>query len=681
MPDKSNNPFQFWQELKRRKVVRVITVYAAAAFVILELVSIIVEPLRLPDWTLPLVIVLLSIGFLISVFLSWVYDITPEGIQKTRPVTQINSEEKKSSPKEWKVATYVSVLIIIAFVVFYIAGNNNKSSDISKLDKSIAVLPFENWSVGEENSHLGNAIANEIITELFKIKGFHVISYTSSSQYKGPDKPSVPLIGKELGVNFIIEGTIERQNEDVSIHVQVIQAENDDHIWANEFFGEWKDIFKIQDDIALKVADKLKMVLSENEMEHIEKKPTDNMEAYNYFLRGNDFHSRSLSERDWRIAINMYQKAIELDSNFALAYTKLAAVQLELYFYHYDRTIDRLIKSREVIDAAFNIDPDLIDAHIASGLYYYWGFLDYSKALKEFETALRYMPNNTQCLFYIGLVHRRMGNWQKAEEGFINALNNDPRSHKFAFVTAETYFLLGEYSKALNYYNLAIKFSPDFISAYLQKIELFLKWEGNTKKARETFEEASLTINLSSSPKLIRLYVLEGRYQDAIDFLNTTNFEVVQSQFYYYPKSLFYAMIYDLLLDTEKAKHHYNLSRIAIEARVLDYPDDSRLYSSLGICYAGLGQKEQALKVGKKAVELLPISKEAYRGVYRLGDLARIYVMVEEYESALEQLDLLLSIPGILSTKLLQLDPIWKPLWNHSEFIQLMEKYSESLDK
>ena len=264
----ANKLIQFWSDLKRRRVIRVIPVYAAASFVILELVDILAEPLGLPGLTINFVLVLLCIGFVISIILSWVYDITPEGIQKTKPARQVRSEEKQATPGGWKISTYISVLIIIAFVVFYIISNIKQSSGISKLEKSIAVLPFENWSYAEEFSHLGNAIANEIITELYKIREFRVISHTSTLQYKESNK-TIPVIGQELGVNYIIEGIVERQEDHVNIHVQVIRAKNEDHIWAEEFEGEWKDIFKIQDDIAIKVADELKAVLSPDEMESI----------------------------------------------------------------------------------------------------------------------------------------------------------------------------------------------------------------------------------------------------------------------------------------------------------------------------------------------------------------------------------------------------------------------------
>jgi len=213
-------------------------------------------------------------------------------------------------------------------------------------------------------------------------------------------------------------------------------------------------------------------------------------------------------------------------------------------------------------------------------------------------------------------------------------------------------------------------------------IELYLKWKGNTVNARETLQKASVFIDLSSDPVMVEINVLlalfDGQYKDALDILDNTNFEIFELQFYFYTKPMYYALIYDLMGNTEEADQYYDLSRIDLEKRILSNPEDSRLYSSLGICYAGLGQKELAIKSGLKGVELLPINKEAWKGVHRLGELARIYVMIEEFDLALEKLDYLLSNPGILSAKLLQLDPVWKPLWDLPEFKQLIEKYSEN---
>ncbi|MDX5585269.1 MAG: tetratricopeptide repeat protein [Aureibaculum sp.] len=674
----ADNPIKFWRELKRRKVVRFITVYAAAAFVILELVSIIVEPLRLPEWTLPLIIVLLGIGFIISVILSWVYDITPEGIQKTKPSTLISSEAKQSTSRGWKISTYISVLIIIAFAAFYIIGNIKQSSDISKLEKSIAVLPFENWSYEKEFSHLGSAFANEIITDLYHISEFRVIGYTSTLQYKDSQK-SIADIGRELGVNYIVEGTLERQGNKVNIHVQVIRAMNETHVWAEEFEGEWEDIFRIQDEIALKVANNLKAILLENEIENIEKIPTENLEAYNYYLLGNEHFWRSFEEQDWSVAINLYQKAIDLDPHFANAYTMLAKSHIFLYWFQYDKSDDRLLKSKDAIDAALRIDASLPDAQLAMGQYYYMGLLSYSESLNHFETALKSMPDNAECLYMMACVYRRMGNWEKAKEYFNESIKNDPRNARIMFNTAQLYWLIREYSKSLEYFNMTIELRPDWSSGYGGKISLLLKRDGTTINARKIMNEAVLFVSPQEmSPVAFKLDLYDEKYEDALDILRKIDQDNFDNQFYYYPKYIYYALTYDLLGETEKAQQYFNLSKSLIEESVLNDPDDPRLYSALGICYAGLNQKQMAIQYGKRGVELLPVNKEAWKGVYRLGELARIYVMVGEYELALEQLDYLLSIPGILSAKLLQLDPIWKPLWDKPGFIQLIKKYSDN---
>jgi len=677
----ADNPTNFWQELKRRRVIRVITVYAAAAFVVLELVDIVAPSLGLPAWTLNFVIVLLCVGFMLSIILSWVYDITPEGVKKTKPIGKNSSGAKQPTSVGWRISTYLSLMLIIAFVVFYIISNIKQSSNISRLERTIAVLPFENFSYGEEYSHYGNSISNEITTELSNIEEFHVVSFTSSSQYQPGNKPPVPQIARELGVNFIIEGSIERQEDKVNIHVQVIQANKDDHIWTHEFDGYWEDIFSIQDDIAFSVAEELKTLLSNEEIEQIEKIPTENLEAYEYYLRGNDFYSFSSAKRDWSFALRNYEKAIELDPDFALAYIKIAISHISMYWYGHDYSMDPIQKCKLAIDTAYKIDPNIPDRYFALGLYYYWGFYDYTEASKQFDVCLQYMPNNGMSIFYKGAIYRAQGELEKASEMMKKALRYDPKNHRIALDLAGTYAYLNEYSEALKYFDLAINLFPGFPASYAFKSEVLLKWEGTTTGARETYDEAALILNLSDYDymvvNLIYLDIYEGKLSKAINLLNTSKFEVFYNQIYYYPRPLLYAKIYSLM-DSDKAEKYYEEARIILEDTILKFPNDPRYYSALGICYAGLGYKDEALEAGHKAVESWPISKDYMRGVYMLRDLALIYTMVGEYELALNQLDYLLSHPSDLSVKLLQLDPCWKSLWELPEFKQLIEKYSDN---
>jgi TolB-like protein/Tfp pilus assembly protein PilF len=663
----------------RRKVVRAITVYAAAAFVILELVDIITEPFGLPDWTLKFVVVLLCIGLIISIILSWIYDIHPEGgIVKTEPAHKVKVEDKAASSQSWKFASYISFIVIIALVLIHILSANRGSKKYANLEKSIAVLPFENMSNDEEYSHIGSAFTDEIIMELQKIKGFdRVLSRTSTMQYD-ETRPTIPEIAEKLNVNYIIEGSIQRYEEDVRVRVQVIRALHEDHVWADEFDGKWKDIFSIQDGIALKVADELKAVLSVDEIEKINRIPTKNPEAYDYYLRGNDYYWRSLEEHNWNIAINMYRKAIELDSTFVLPYTRMALCYLHLYWFHYDRSEYPVMRSKEAIDKAFSLEPDLPEAYMAMGIYYYYGFMNYSQALKYLELALEERATDSELIYYIACVHRRLGNWERAEEGFREAMKYDPGSSRIANNAGDTYILLHNFPQALYCFDRAISLNPDFYLTYIQKVTVFLRGDGNTELARESLEEASLIINSTLDPFYIetraQLYVYEGYYQQALDYLSTADYDIHQSHLSYIPKNLINAWIYGLMNDTEQAYAFYNSAQIELEASLLEFPGDSRIYSSLGIAYAGLGQKQKAIDAGAEAVALMPISRDAWRGVMRAEDLARIYVMVGEYDSAIKQLDLLLSIPSELTVEILKLDPTWRPLDHHPDFIRLLEE-------
>lgn len=680
MPSRPKKLVQIWQELKRRRVVHVIIVYATAAFVIIELVGNVYETLKLPDWTPALTLIMLAIGFPIALIFSWIFDVTPEGIEKTRPSKEVGKEERSSVPNSWRIATYVSGVIIIGLLAYNIFGRRSGSRFDGSLEKSIAVLPFDNMGSDEEYSHLGVAFTDEIIMELQKIKAFdRVLSRTSTMQY-AEERPTIPEIGEKLNVNYIIEGFIQRHKDNVSINVQVIRAQHEDHVWGGEYDAKWEDIFSIQDEIAMKVADELKTILTFDEIEKINKVPTNNLEAYDYYLRGNDYYWRSLEEHNWNIAINMYNKAIDLDANFALPYTRLALSYLNLFWFHYDRSQDPIIHSKKAIDAAFSLHPDFPEAYIALGVYYYYGFMNYSEALKYLNIALEQRPTDSELLYYIACVHRRLGNWEKAKEGFKKALENDPNSSRIANNAGDTYVLMREYPDALYHYNKAISLNPDFYLTYMQKVFLFLKRDGNTELARETLEEVSLITNSTLDPQFIEFRTLfdiyDGYYQQALDYLSTADYDINRSQLYFMPRTLINAWIYDLMNHKEEAYAYYNSARIELEAWLIELPDDSRIYSSLGIAYAGLGQRQKAIDAGTEAVNIMPISKDAWRGANRLADLALIYVMVGEYDFAIKHIELLLSIPSVLSTPLLRLDPIWRPLMDHPEFNSLLEMYS-----
>jgi len=301
--------------------------------------------------------------------------------------------------------------------------------------------------------------------------------------------------------------------------------------------------------------------------------------------------------------------------------------------------------------------------------------------LEELLIAEKNLKNNSELIYTRASIYRRAGEWQLAKENYLMAYELDPGSAKNIQDLAGTYYLLGEYKESEKYFEKTILLNPAFIEAIYYKSLMYMKWNGNTIQAKETIREAFQFPACSSNPVLLELSFLldiyDGDYKNALATLSQNNFDVIENQRYYFNlKALLYAKVYQLIDQPKKAAEYYNSARMSLESRILNDSLDSRLFSAVGIAYAGLGLKEKAIEAGKKGIELIPINKEAYRGVCRTEDLARIYVMVGDYDSAIEQIKILLSLPGPLSVKLLQLDPDWKPLWNLAEFKELIKTYS-----
>ena len=358
MAQKTNSFERFWKELKRRKVVHVITVYAATAFVILQLVDMVAEPLRLPDWTKALVIVLLCIGFIIAIFLSWIYDITPAGVKKTKPVSAVNHSDHTatSSSSGWKIATYVSALIIVALIAFNFISRRNLNADLSKLEKSIAVLPFINDSPSDSTTYFINGLMDEILNNLQKIKSFSkVLARISTEQYRGIAKPPIPKIAKDLSVNFIVAGSGQKYGNSYRIRAQLIAGKTNKQLWADSYERNIRgtdEIYGTQSEIAQSIASALKAKITPEEKQLIEKIPTTNLTAYVFYQKGKEeerkfsltnlsaFSEFSIGSTDnpsniqaIERAKKMYDTALKYDSTFALAYVGLASVYWNKNYY------------------------------------------------------------------------------------------------------------------------------------------------------------------------------------------------------------------------------------------------------------------------------------------------------------------------------------------------------------
>jgi TolB-like protein/Flp pilus assembly protein TadD len=601
-------------------------------------------------------------------------------IQKLGEIDKKVVDSKPESPKKLKPKIIIGSFFMLALLVlgyFFIPKLPNSSKPV---EKSIAVLPFRNLSNDTLQLPFCDGFMEDILNNLQKVKSFTVRPRTSSYQYRGTKK-STAIIGKELNVNYLVGGSVGREGNNLKIRVTLTDAKADKQLWSNDYPGEMNQLFSLQSEIAKEIASELKAELTPEEIKKIEKKPTENLEAYNYYLQGNYDYLKTLGSGDNSTTIELYEKAIRLDPGFALAYTGVAKCLLDQYFYYKDHSENLLRKSKQAIDKAFEIDPDFPDAHLALGIYYYRGYLKYPEALKQFELVLKYEPKNPDAVFWSACVHRRAGNWEKAKSEFEKAVEINPGRSDMAEDAGETFDLLRDYSKAEEFYNMSIMLKPDWIFPYPFLSRMFLRWKGDTKKAREILGDAARNNKTSISDSIIietnvLIDIYEGKYEEALKDISLFKYDVIQAQWYFRPKYMYKATIYDLMNKPKLAHACYDSARVSLESKMANLPDDPRLFSSLGIVYAGLGLNDKAISAGEKAVKLLPVSKEAYRGVFLVEDLALIYVMVGKYDEAIKRIKYLLSIPGLLSTKILELDPRWAPLRNLPEFKKMMESYS-----
>ncbi len=424
MAQKTNNFERFWKELKRRKTIRVITVYAAAAFIILQLIDIISKPLQLPEWTLTFMIVLLCVGFIIAVLLSWIYDITPAGVKKTKPVSSIKHTDQTiiTTSSGWRIDTYVSVVIILVLVAFNFISRRNLNTDISKLDKSIAVLPFINDSPSDSTTYFVNGIMDEICNNLQKIKAFSkVLPRISTEQYRGIVKPPIPKIAKDLSVNFIVAGSGQKYGNYYKVGAQLIAGKTNKQLWTDSYERKirgTKDIYEIQNEIAQSIASALKATITPEEKQRIEKPPTASLTAYYFYQKGKEeerkfswttlsaFSEFSIGSTDnpsnlkaIEIANKMYNTALKYDSTFALAYVGLASVYWNKNYYKEYFSGNFLDSVLILADKALLYDDQLSEAYTIKGNYYNERTKK-EQASEEFDKAIKFNPNDWMA--YVG---------------------------------------------------------------------------------------------------------------------------------------------------------------------------------------------------------------------------------------------------------------------------------------
>jgi serine/threonine-protein kinase len=553
-----------------------------------------------------------------------------------------------------------------------------RSAETARAPKKVVILPFTNLGpAGDE--YFADGIAEEITARLAVIGGLRVIGSTSAQAYKGTKK-TIAEIGRELGVDYVLEGSVRWQKPAqgqprVRVTPQLVSTADGTHLWAEVYDEPLDEIFRVQADIAQNVVRALNVTLGEPQRRVVEAVPTRNVAAYDYYLRGNDYRRRGTESRFARSSLRMYEKAVELDSNFAVAYAMLALAHNQMYWMYYDRSDERRAQAKRAIDRAFELEPGLPEAHLALGAYY-TVVLDYDRGLREYDLAKSTRP--LLAFSYSAVLRARQGKLRESLRDFEKAWQLDPASVRVATNYAVAHDLLREFPRAEALYDRAIALGPDRSNPYSWKAWLYLRWDGRTERARGVLLEEARAAGVGGDPFLLLMRVMveivDGRYREAIDPLASEAPEVIADQYGLTTRTLLYAQTYGLMQRPDLERVYYDSARSLIEQLVQERPDDPRLHSALGIAYAGLGRRRDAIREGEQAVTLLPIQGDAFRGYYRAWDMARIYAMVGEYDAAVDRLEHLLSIPGHLTPAWLRIDPTWDPLRGHPGFQRLVAR-------
>ena len=670
----------FFQELQRRKVYRVAAAYVVAAGFIIQIGSAVFPAWELPNWTLRLVIVLLLIGFPVALILAWAYDVTPQGIQATPKVP--------GRHRRRNIILLVAAGVIISTAAGFLLLPR---ASARKIDKSIAVLPFQNLSAEKENAYFAEGIQNEILTKLATVRDLKVISRTSTAKYQS--KPgNLKTVAQELGVSTILEGTVQRAGDKVRVNVQLIDARADAHLWANSYDRDFKDVLAVESEVAAQIADALKANLSPIESQVLAAARTANTEAYDLFLRGQyEFHQAEsgLVADAYDRADAFYQQALARDPNFAEAAAELARNRLSRHWFISPLAPTELEEVKSLIDRALALAPNSPEAHFALGLFFYWGHRQYENALAEFNRTLELQPNNADARAFCAWVYRRRGEWERSLADSQRAEELDPRDASIPTNIGVTCNMLRLWKDAERAELRALAIDPHNTQAAMFLVGTRLTTTGDVASARRALDDFPEVIKGipggAGGPRgatgagdvsavigwPVYLDVIERRFTDAFQAVEK---RVINDDRAHLQQLAGRVAIRVLAGEPEAAKSMGEEALPFLEARLRERPDDTFAMAELSWVYLALGRNADALRLSRQAADTISIEKDALAGpIFQIG-LAQIEAHAGAPEEAIKRLRRLLSIPagGTASVAGLKMDPVWDPIRNRPDFQQLL---------
>jgi len=551
--------------------------------------------------------------------------------------------------------------------------NKSTSNSAAAPEKSIAVLPFENLSEEKANAFFADGVQDEILSDLARIADLKVISRTSVMPYKSGMPRNVHEIGQQLGVAHVVEGSVQRSGNRVRVNAQLVDARTDRHLWGQTYDRDLVDVFAIQSEIAKTIADQLQAKLSPSEKNAIERPPTTDISAF-------DLYARAKSEKadDPFKVVDLLTQAVARDPSFFDAYFELARAHGWLYFLGVDHTSARLALAEAALQAASRLRPDAGETHLARGQNLYWGYRDYDGALAELEVALQSLPNDARTFGLTGYIQRRQGHWEESTRNFERAAELDPRDIELLQTGASNYWFCRRYAEAKSWYARVLAFEPNNALTKVLLGYVDFAWKADTRPLHQTIDSIRATNPAAVVPDIAQWWLYcalaERDGAAAKDALIASGDAVFFTHNVPLNRPFIEGVIARMIKDNEKARSAFSAARTEQEKIVQAQPNFGPALCALGLIDAGLGRKDEALREGRRAVELLPVEKDAMEGPAMIEYLAMIAAWVGDKDLACEQLASVIRRPSSLSYGQLKLLPFWDPLRGDPRFEKIVEE-------
>jgi TolB-like protein/predicted Zn-dependent protease len=674
----------FFRELKERKVYRVGLGYAVVAWLVIQISATIMPAYHAPEWILPIFITGIALGFPVALVLAWAFELKGGVIEKTpESGGRLSATNKR---RVWLLAgagLIISALAVGSYWLWYPSRKATTASQSSTAtlpaipEKSIAVLPFENLSEDKANAYFADGIQEEILTHLAKIADLKVISRTSTQRYQS--KPvNLAEIAKQLGVANILEGSVQKAGNQVRVNVQLVNAQSDSHLWADTYDRKLVDVFVVESEIAKAIAESLQAKLTGSEQRALAVKPTNNSEAYDAYLRGLAFQARTTSSlNDQAKAVGFYERSVQLDPAFALAWARLSRANAEIYFGSLDSTTARRDAAERALDTAQKLQPNSPETLLAKAYYQYWVLRDYDLAKTTFGRVRELLPGSSDVPGALALIARRQGRWGESVAYWEQTLALDPRNTLWLSNAAETYAMLRQFPAALKTYDRLLDIVPNDPDTVAYEARIY-QAQGNLEQAGKLLvgvnaQTPSAIAFLTKGDQLF----LERHFDDAIRLIHSRLTEYrdlsdIERGF----NQFLLVLAKEYAGDTGGARATAQQLMGPLETFGQKAPDNPISALVLSLIRAVLGQKDAAIKEAERAITLRPTVKDAVAGPTYEQNLAHVEVLVGDKNRAIPRLQRLLEIPytDCLTPALLRLHPQWDPLRGDPAFQKLCEE-------